>query len=133
MNSYKACRWATGDFNARQKPRNVQTMLGRAKKIGIESPAQILMLELNDAKASIMQYNKVRQTLLCGSASRALLAEPDEDVDQIIPAATHGWKRIASSTSNRGEGAIEMFGSHNDAAVISDVLEEDSDGSVYEI
>lgn len=72
----------------------MQVMLGRAKKIGLDSPADILASELDAAKLSIVAYENKQQILLRDSASRALLAEPDEFEDQIVPSPRRRTKRI---------------------------------------
>ena len=62
----------------------MSAMLHRARKIGVDSPIDILTAELDAVRLSVLALDKKQQALLRGSGSRALLAEPDEFEDQII-------------------------------------------------
>lgn len=116
-----------GDFNARQKPKQMQLMLGRAKKIGLESPAGILTSELDASKLSVIAYEKKQQILLRGSASRALLAEPDEFENQIVPSPRRTRQRIMYDLEES-----DTPGADEDEHIVYDV-DEDIEGSVYEL
>ncbi len=105
-----ACVWATGDFNTRQKPDKMATMLSRAIRVGLDSPAEILTNELDAAKASILTYARREQQVLQGCASRALLAEPDEIEDEIMVDASEDdeMPRCDSDDDNSNGSVYEL-------------------------
>lgn len=126
------CRWGCGDANVKQKPDKMSAMLYRAKKIGISQPAQILVSRFNAAKMSVMQYDKKSRALLRNSGSRALLAEPDEIDDAIIPdhAESEGvWTMVEGSSRRRRQTTVIRT---RDWQAIDD-SDDDSDGSIYEL
>ena len=116
----------------RQNPHKVSAMLHRAKKIGLDQIAQILCSELNAAKLSMMQLEQKNRALFRGSGSRALLAEPDEIDNAILPdhAGIEGsWTMVRESSSKRCRTTITRMRNqrnHEDS-------DNDSDGSIYEL
>lgn len=119
------CRWAQGDFNARQKPKQMATMFSRAQRTGLESPLDILAAELNTAKTSICKYEKKQQDMLQGSASRALLSEPDDDNADAIIGTNHAEEAIAIDSDSGSE--------YNEDDKSDDGNSSDGDVSLYEL
>ena len=72
-------RWSRGDFNVRHKAATMKTMLGRAKKVGLEDPSKILCEELDAVKANLMLYEKRQQSILQGSGGRGMLMGDAEE------------------------------------------------------
>lgn len=110
----------------------MSAMLSRAKKIGVDAPAQILTTQLDAIKMSITSYEKRQQALLRGSASRALLAEPDEDEYQIIPSARSRAKHIMYDLDEEEEEEEEQVTRSSDDEeehIVYD-FDEEVEGSV---
>lgn len=106
-------------------------MLGRAEKIGVDSPTNILNPELDTAKAAIEACEKQQRYLLRGASSRALLADP-LDEDQIIPRLIEDEERVADGINDRSYGLVRrrLFSQNDEIAYDYD---EDEERSVYEI
>lgn len=76
-------RWSQGDVNARHKAEKMQTMLTRARRIGLDDPAKILRNELDAAKLGVIMYDQRQKRLLQGGASQAVLMDEDDEDDSM--------------------------------------------------
>lgn len=79
-----ACSWATGEPNARQKPKHMSKMLRRSAKIGLESPGEILMHEIEQSRRSVEALEKGRWELTRGAMERGFLVEDARRVEEQV-------------------------------------------------
>lgn len=86
-------RWSQGDVNARHKLERMQTMLTRARKIGLEDPGKIVRDELDAAKFNVMTYDRKQQRLLQGRHAGHRVLAAGEDEDDIPPTAPRSKRR----------------------------------------
>ena len=126
-------RWGNGEWNAIFKPDKIRRMLKRAKKVGLESPAQILSDQLDAAKLTIWAFEKRQQRLLQGTASRALLTDAVEDKDEIVFDPTSDEGEFAIDEDLEMEDAELEAEENEESEEIVDDVDVDEDSSVYEL
>ena len=110
----------------------MSAMLFRAKKIGLQFPAQILSSQLDAMKLSMMQHEQRSKALLKGCGSRALLAEPDENEDAILFGDTEDREEDMIVDRSRTRQRCTAIARRRNLQ-IDDESDDDSDGSIYEL
>ncbi|KAF2483855.1 hypothetical protein BDY17DRAFT_322753 [Neohortaea acidophila] len=78
------CRWATGEPNARQKPMHLSKMLSRSAKIGLASPGEILMHDIDLARRSVQALEREQWEMSRGVVERGFLIEDARRVEEQV-------------------------------------------------